>query len=105
VQHLLDFDNESNASSHCARFQPLCTIPAIVHHSTEVIARRAAVSLDSADFSHNVAVEAYVVTIRGAARPDKEGLLQPLLRRWQQGRCNEKIFTLPAVQVRCWFLA
>ena len=43
---------------------------------------------------------AYVVAIRGAAKPDKDGLLQPLLRRWQAGGCGCSVFALPAVQAR-----
>lgn len=42
---------------------------------------------------------AYVVSIKGAARPDKDGLLQPLLKRWQAGGCSYSVFALPAVQV------
>ena len=45
-----------------------------------------------------IPVIAYVVTLRGAAYPDKDGLLQPLLRRWQSGACSYSVFALPAVQ-------
>lgn len=45
-----------------------------------------------------IPVIAYVVTLRGAAYPDKDGLLQPLLRRWQAGGCTYSVFALPAVQ-------
>lgn len=48
-----------------------------------------------------VSVEAFVVTVRGAAGPDCQGLLQPLLKRWQAGRYGHTIFGLPAVQVGC----
>ena len=44
---------------------------------------------------------AYVVTIKNAAKPDKDGLLQPLLRRWQAGGCSYAVFSLPAVQASC----
>lgn len=56
----------------------------------------------NAGWSSKIPVLAYVVTIRDAARPDKDGLLQPLLRRWQAGGCSYSVFALPAVQVGCW---
>jgi len=43
-------------------------------------------------------VQAYAVTIRNAAAPDKAGLLQPLLKRWQAGGLSYGAFALPAVQ-------
>eukprot|EP00887_Chlorella_sp_A99_P000504 scaffold17.g504.t1 len=49
-------------------------------------------------WSQNVVVEAFVVNVQGASRPDKEGLLQPLLRRWQAGGVSLAVFGLPAVQ-------
>ena len=41
---------------------------------------------------------AYVVTVRDAALPDREGLLYPLLRRWQDNSYTSSIFSLPALQ-------
>lgn len=41
---------------------------------------------------------AYVVTVRDAALPDREGLLYPLLRRWQGGSYTASVFSLPALQ-------
>ncbi|GAB4819760.1 hypothetical protein N2152v2_006806 [Parachlorella kessleri] len=49
-------------------------------------------------WSTEVELEAFVVTIRHAAAPDKSGLLQPLLKRWQGRRCTYSVFALPAVQ-------
>ena len=51
-----------------------------------------------AGWSTEIPVQAYVVTLRGAAYPDKDGLLQPLLRRWQARGCSYSVFALPAVQ-------
>jgi hypothetical protein len=51
-----------------------------------------------AGWTTTIPVLAYVVTIKDAAKPDKEGLLQPLLRRWQAGGCSYSVFSLPAVQ-------
>jgi hypothetical protein len=44
-----------------------------------------------------VTAEAFVVRIRHAARPDEEGLIRPLLMRWQAGGCHYSVFGLPAV--------
>ncbi|KAH7624970.1 hypothetical protein Ndes2526B_g00345 [Nannochloris sp. 'desiccata'] len=52
----------------------------------------------SSGWSTDIPVIAYVVTLKGAAYPDKEGLLQPLLRRWQSKGCSYSVFALPAVQ-------
>lgn len=49
-------------------------------------------------WSRLVTVEAFVVNIKGAALPDKHGLVQPLLKRWQAGACHYSVFSLPAVQ-------
>jgi hypothetical protein len=49
-------------------------------------------------WSTDIPVIAYVVTLKGAAYPDKDGLLQPLLRRWQSKGCSYSVFSLPAVQ-------
>jgi Ion transport protein len=49
-------------------------------------------------WSTDIPVIAYVVTLKGAAYPDKDGLLQPLLRRWQSKGCSYSVFALPAVQ-------
>ncbi|PRW33312.1 transient receptor potential channel [Chlorella sorokiniana] len=49
-------------------------------------------------WNNQVAVEAFVVSIRDAAAPDKRGLLQPLLKRYQARRCSYAVFALPAVQ-------
>ncbi len=48
--------------------------------------------------SGDVVVEAYVVAVRGAARPDAEGLIQPVLRRWHAGGAPLEAWGLPAVQ-------
>lgn len=48
-------------------------------------------------WSTQIPVIAYVVTIRNAAAPDTEGLLHPLLCRWQSGGCSFGVFALPAV--------
>lgn len=45
-----------------------------------------------------VEVEAHVVTIRHAAGADDAGLLNPLLKRWQDQACSQMVFGLPAVQ-------
>lgn len=55
----------------------------------------------AAGWTTEVDVEAFVVTIRNVADPDKDGLLQPLLKRWQGRACTYAVFALPAVQVRC----
>ena len=52
----------------------------------------------NAGWSNQIAVEAYVVTIKNAAAPVDKGLLHPLIRRWQARRCSFAVFTLPAVQ-------
>jgi hypothetical protein len=39
-----------------------------------------------------------VVTVRDAAAPDRKGLLQALLKRYQAGRCSYAVFGLPAAQ-------
>ena len=43
-------------------------------------------------------MEAHVVTIRNAAAADDAGLLNPLLKRWQDQACSQMVFGLPAVQ-------
>ena len=43
-------------------------------------------------------MEAHVVTIRNAAGTDDAGLLNPLLKRWQDQACSQMVFGLPAVQ-------
>ncbi|DBA98675.1 hypothetical protein WJX77_002585 [Trebouxia sp. C0004] len=45
-----------------------------------------------------IEVEAHVVTIRNAAAADDAGLLNPLLKRWQDQACSQMVFGLPAVQ-------
>ena len=49
-------------------------------------------------WGNKVAVEAFVVTIKHAAAPGGEGLIQPLIRQWQAKRCSFAVFSLPAVQ-------
>lgn len=39
-----------------------------------------------------------MVTIRNAAATDDAGLLNPLLKRWQDQACSQMVFGLPAVQ-------
>ena len=46
----------------------------------------------------DLVLEAYVVNIKRAASHDKDGLLHPLLLRWQAGALSMSIFGLPAVQ-------
>ena len=53
---------------------------------------------DSTGWAGNVLVEAFVVNVAEASDPDKDGLIQPLLRRWQSGGCSLAVFGLPAVQ-------
>lgn len=53
---------------------------------------------EEAGWSNDLVLEAYVVNVRGAADPDKQGLLQPLLKRWQAGAIGLAPFGLPAVQ-------
>ena len=43
-------------------------------------------------------MEAHVVTIKNAAGTDDAGLLNPLLKRWQDQACSQMVFGLPAVQ-------
>ena len=45
-----------------------------------------------------VEMEAHVVNIRNAAAADDEGLLKPLLQRWQDEACSQTVFGLPAVR-------
>lgn len=45
-----------------------------------------------------VAVQAYVVSVKDAAAPGAHGLLRPLVLRLQQKRCSAAVFTLPAVR-------
>lgn len=45
-----------------------------------------------------VTIEAHVVNIRNAAGPPGEGILQPILLRWQSRACPLTVFALPAVQ-------
>ena len=46
-----------------------------------------------------VTVEAFVVNIKDAAAADVEGLVHPILKRWQAGACHWSVFGLPAIQV------
>ena len=39
-----------------------------------------------------------MVNVKGAAKSDDEGLLQPLLKRYQAGAVGLPVFGLPAVQ-------
>lgn len=49
-------------------------------------------------WSNDLVLEAYVVNVRGASDPDSQGLLQPLLKRYQSGAIGLEPFGLPAVQ-------
>ncbi|KAI8467566.1 MAG: hypothetical protein J3K34DRAFT_523650 [Monoraphidium minutum] len=49
-------------------------------------------------WSRTVTAEAFVVRIRNAAHPDADGLIRPLVMRWQAGGCHYSVFGLPAVQ-------
>ena len=51
-----------------------------------------------AGWTGKIEVEAYVVTIKNAAGADDAGLLNPLLKRWQDQACSQMVFGLPAVQ-------
>ena len=42
-------------------------------------------------------MEAFVVSIRNTSASGKEGLLHPLVKHWQAGRCSFAVFSLPAV--------
>lgn len=46
----------------------------------------------------DIPVAAFVVSVRDAAAPAAEGLLRPLIRRWQAGGCTTATFQLPVVQ-------
>ena len=46
-------------------------------------------------WSAEMPVRAYVVSVRQAAAPGRQGLLQPLLRRWQAGGVSHTVFLLP----------
>ncbi|DBA86726.1 TPA: hypothetical protein ACH3X2_005431 [Trebouxia sp. C0005] len=52
----------------------------------------------SIGWTGKIEVEAHVVTIRNAAAADDAGLLNPLLKRWQDEACSQMVFGLPAVQ-------
>jgi len=54
--------------------------------------------LCSIGWTGKIEVEAHVVTIRNAAAADDAGLLNPLLKRWQDQACSQMVFGLPAVQ-------
>lgn len=49
-------------------------------------------------WSNDVIVEAFVVNITGAADPDADGLVHPLLRRYQGDGCGLEVFGIPAMQ-------
>ncbi|KAF8067423.1 hypothetical protein HT031_002471 [Scenedesmus sp. PABB004] len=49
-------------------------------------------------WSRQVTVEAFVVNIKDAAAPDVQGLVNPLLHRYNAGGCHYSVFGLPAVQ-------
>jgi Ion transport protein len=48
-------------------------------------------------WNDDILVEAFVINVAEAADPDKDGLLQPLLRRWQLDG-NLSVFGIPVVQ-------
>ena len=52
----------------------------------------------SSGWTGMIEVEAHVCTIRNAAGTDDAGLLNPLLKRWQDQACSQMVFGLPAVQ-------
>lgn len=54
--------------------------------------------LANTGWSRNVTVEAFVVNIKDAAKPDVQGLVNPLLKRYNAGGCHYSVFGLPAVQ-------
>ncbi|GMH40202.1 hypothetical protein BSKO_08106 [Bryopsis sp. KO-2023] len=54
--------------------------------------------LIEAGWAESVVVEAHVLSIRHAAGPPGEGLLQPILLRYQKQACPLSVFGLPAVQ-------
>ncbi|KAL6778251.1 TRP11A [Auxenochlorella protothecoides x Auxenochlorella symbiontica] len=49
-------------------------------------------------WSSTIPVLAYSIRVENAAAPDQDGLLQPLLKRWQGAGCGMDVFALPAVQ-------
>lgn len=53
---------------------------------------------EDADAPVKIPVVVYSLAIKNATAPDRRGLLQPLLRRWQIGCCGDDVFGLPAVQ-------
>lgn len=56
------------------------------------------VSKKAKGWTGKVEVEAHVLTIRNAAAADDAGLMNPLLKRWQDQACSQMVFGLPAVQ-------
>ena len=54
--------------------------------------------LAESGWQDTVTVEAHVVSILNAAGGPKEGILQPILLRWQSHACPLSVFGLPAVQ-------
>ena len=54
---------------------------------------------DGSGWDAKIPVLAYTLSVENAAAPDKDGILQPLLRRWQANGCGMDVFALPAVQV------
>lgn len=49
-------------------------------------------------WSGMVEVEAHVVNIKNCVAANDEGLLKPLLKRWQDEACSQMVFGLPAVR-------
>lgn len=55
-------------------------------------------SFADAGSNNSVGLEAFVVTLRGAAWAGKDGIIRPLMKRWQAQNCSFAVFSLPAVQ-------
>lgn len=54
---------------------------------------------DHAELIAEMEVEAFVVDIPLAAHADDAGILNPLIKRFHEGLCAQRIFASPAVRV------
>lgn len=54
--------------------------------------------MEGGHWSGMVEVEAHVVNIKNCVAANDEGLLKPLLKRWQDEACSQMVFGLPAVR-------
>jgi hypothetical protein len=69
------------------------------HPPAAPLSRSAALPPPAAGWADDTVVSVYLLCIKDAAAPDKQGLLQAVLRRWQAGVLPVTVFALPAVQV------